>query len=111
MPAHFMILEKQVRNSKAQEYLKLQHQEELEKLHHRFQHSSTMVAPIAMPPQATPSTLAVMTSFPCATIPLPIMTSTPLDSFVDIATHIINSLAIGSTIFSNSYIDMLSTDE
>jgi hypothetical protein len=77
MPAHFMILEKQVRNSKAQEYLKLQHQEELEKLHHRFQHSSTMVAPIAMPPQATLLTLAIVTSSLCATIPLLAMTSNP----------------------------------
>jgi hypothetical protein len=70
-----------------------------------------MVAPIAMPSQPTPSTLAIVTPFPCATIPLPVMTSAPFDSFVATATHTINPLAIGSTIFSNSYIDMLNTDE
>jgi hypothetical protein len=73
----FTILEKQMPNSKAQKYLKLQCHEELEKLCHRLQHSSTMATPTTMPPQATPSTFVVMTSSPCATIPLPTMTYAP----------------------------------
>jgi len=58
-----------------------------------------MVAPIAMPPQATPSILAAVTSPPCVTIPLFAMTSSPPDFLITTVIHTTNSLAIGSTIF------------
>jgi len=70
-----------------------------------------MVAPIAMPPQATPSTLAAVTSLPCVTIPLFAMPSSPPDFLITIIIHTTNSLAIGSTIFLDSYIVMLNISE
>jgi hypothetical protein len=75
--AFFTILEEQVLDCEVREYLKLWCQEELEKLHHCLQLSSTMAAFTAMPPQVTPSTLVAMTSCPCTIIPLPTMTSAP----------------------------------
>ncbi len=72
----FMILEEQMPEFEVQEYLKLWCQEELEKLRHRLQRSSTMAAPTSMPPQPTPSTLVAVTLSPCTIILLLAMTST-----------------------------------
>ncbi len=48
--AFFTILKEQVLDCEVRKYLKLWCQEELEKLRHCLQCSSTMEAPIAMPP-------------------------------------------------------------